>query len=1205
MIAQLFISSRSPETFRNIFPSRFDKLIKMKSSLIVCLFFLFCVRCTSQLLINEIQVTNYETFMDEQQEFGDWIELFNAGSEAVLLNDFALSDDPTNLLKWILPDTELAPAEHIILFASDKNRYGIEGTPQHYEIPIYPWNIWSYLVPTEEPDASWRFTGYDDFLWDQNTGGIGFGDGDDATEISWPATSLYTRTSFYLSDVSSIELMYLAMDYDDAFVAYLNGVEIARANIGIQGVPPGFQDLAVVEHEANGYQDLPFDFFGFTADMLAAILLPGENVLAIQTHNVDPLSSDLTSNALLILGMNDFEIQTEMAPEWIDIPTSNNHTNFKLNVGEILSLTNTINESTASVLIPDMQMDDSYQRSGDGNVDWCVSQSPSPGISNNTNCYAGYAQKPIFLTESGMYNDPVSVVIESVEQDAQIYYSLDGSIPDSNDYLYTGPFVLDTTATVSAVCFLGDFLPSPVEKNTFMFNEWGVSLPVISLSTNPENLWDPVTGIHVLGPDYESYVPYFGANFWEDWERPAYVEYFDVDHELEAEGPVGLKIHGGYSRSMPQKSFRVQCKDEFGMQSIDYPLINDKSFIQSYHGFNLRNGGNDYQNYRFHDALMQRAFKGTHADYMAYTPVVVFLNGEYWGFMEMREILDQDWVEANKGIAKSDATVVSMNYMGFNVISGNDSTFYPMYQYVVDNDPNDVNYLDSLSALLDIENYIDYIIAETYWANGDWSNGWINNTKLWHDDRPGGKWRFLLMDLDFGMGLSGASPYDDYITTAEDEDYFSDVMFSRISQNPAFRVQFINRYADLINTNLQPNKIAELAFGMRQEIVEDFPRHCEMWWTNCDANEQVLADRLEWNNLRVQGARDVVESHYELEGQVDITLNVFPAGAGRIHISTIEPLEEEYPWTGVYFKGVPVVLTVVSNPGFVFDHWAQNTFFPEFSNLEEVELLFTNDEVFTAYFTGTPTSNAVVVSEFMYHDHPNADSGDWIEVHNLLNVPLDLSGYYIKDSDYFNRFDMPLNTTIPANGFMIFGSDQSLFANEYPELELAGEFDFSLSNNSDMIRLFDPHGINIIGIHYDDELPWPANTDGTSRSVEFLMDYTDQGNPSFWTNGCIDGSPYGAYDANCGSVQVSAQNESSRLQIYPVPAAGNLFVVVPQSLLTGICSLQLMDASGKIVLAAQIKTTTTELNTYELSNGAYFVRVRHDKGVLNDIVLIH
>ncbi|MBX7052593.1 MAG: CotH kinase family protein, partial [Flavobacteriales bacterium] len=778
--------------------------MKFKTGIILLILVCLNSAIQAQLLINEIQVTNLSTLQDEDGEYEDWFELYNDGMTAINLSDYFVSDRLENTSNWQLPDATLPAGQRVLVFASGKNRWGTSMVIDHMETPIYPWNWWTYSIPTEQPDASWNDIGFDDSSWATGPGGIGFGDGDDGTDLGGGILSIYSRTTFTLSNTEDVGFMLVNVDYDDAFVCYLNGVEIARANIGTVGVEPSFNTPADAGHEALTYQGVVPESFIIDDDVFNSLLVEGENVIALQVHNADITSSDLTGSLYLLLGMASPTVQTELAPDWINYTPPLNHADFGLSAGETLYVKDNTGHVTDSRIIDQMQSDHSLRRSTDGATSWCFTATPTPATPNVGTCVSAYEPSPVFSVESGVFNAPVYVSISSPNPDALIYLTFDGSIPDQDDLLYTNGFPVSGSVVISARAYGVNSLPSPVEKNTYMISESEIGIPVVSVSTDPANLWDPVTGIHVFGPpDYDPNVPYFGANFWEDWEREAYVEYFDGDHVKQMEGPCGIKIHGGWSRSQEQKSLRIQAKGKYGMESMDYPLIADKPYIESFKGFNLRNGGNAYGDYRFHEALIERTNRNTHVDYMAYTPAIVFLNGEYWGYMEIRENLDQHYIANNHDIGSSDATVVSANYMGFNVINGDPTSFYNLHEFATTNDPNGNGYFEEISTMLDIENYADYIIAQTYWANGDWSNGWQNNTKLWHDDRPGGKWRFMLMDMDFGMGLAGASPTDDYINTAGDEGYLTDQLFGALIQNDEFRSYFINRYADLINTEYQ------------------------------------------------------------------------------------------------------------------------------------------------------------------------------------------------------------------------------------------------------------------------------------------------------------------------------------------------------------------------------------------------------------------
>jgi hypothetical protein len=1082
----------------------------------------------AQVLINEIQITNLNTLEDESGSFEDWIELYNAGPEAIDLEGYHLADELEAANAWEFPSLVLGAGQRTVVFASGNNTVGFPFAVHHLEVAVFPWNTWSYLIPTSQPASNWNSISFNDNAWQIGQGGIGYGDGDDITDIGGPVMSVYSRTSFFLSDPSQVSLMVLNMDYDDGFVCYLNGTEIARSNMGLPGVTPVFNESATAAHEAHGYQGLAAEDFGIDYTLFSSLLVEGENVLSFQVHNFGEGSSDLTGNPYLILGMANTVLQTNEMPEWAQFTIPRNHTDFGLSAGETVVLTNVFGEVLDSKEIPTMQSDHVLQRSSDGSSSWCFSANPTPAMENSNLCFQGYEAEPVFSVPAGAYPVGLFISITSPNPDAVIYYTEDGSAPDMNSILYTGPFAIAGSAVISAVCYSDAALPSPVKKNTYMINEFEIGLPVISISTNPDNLWDPVTGIHVLGPDYDPNYPFFGANFWEDWERTAYVEYFDASHTKMMEGPVGIKIHGGWSRGAEQKSLRIQAKGKYGMEEMNYPMIQDKPYIESFKGFNLRNGGNAYGDYRFHEALIERSMRETHVDYMAYAPVIVFLNGEYWGFMEIRENEDQHYIANNHDINASDATVVSANYMGFNVINGSADSFYAMHEFITQNDVNDPNYFDAVAQMLDIENYADYIIAETYWGNGDWSNGYQNNTKFWHDDRPGGKWAGILMDMDFGMGLAGASPYDNYIAQAGGDPFMTDQIFDQLIQNNEFRTYFINRYADLINTVFQYPVIEAYAHQMRDEVTPVFQRHSQRWGTYAAALTETLEQRLDWAELRVQGGRDVVQNHFSLSDQVDITLNVLPAGAGRIHISTIEPSELQYPWTGVYYNGVPVKISVVENPGFEFDHWLANDVFATNNTTRTHTMIFAEDLQFTAVFTGSPVEEAVAVTELMFHPDDQNLSGDWIEIHNPNDVALNLGGWSFKDSDYFNVFTFPENTFLDAGEYAILATDAVAFSQAYPSVNnIFGPLNFSFSNDTETLTLGKPSGEAQIQFTYtsSDGIALKCS-DGCGHSRAHLpgnASYT----PSAWILDCENGSPGAAFTSCDYDVIVSELNYNS------------------------------------------------------------------------------
>jgi hypothetical protein len=192
--------------------------------------------------------SNTQSLADEDGDYPDWIEIYNSSEETINLAGYALSDDPTVLTKWVFHDVDIQSQRHLLVFASDKDRHGQNA----YWQTIVNWgDTWHYRKGDLGMSADWNTSGFDDSDWLLGPSGFGYGDGDDSTEVS-RTISLFTRTTFTISEVENIAEAVMHIDYDDAFVAYLNGVEFARSNIGQVGIPPGVFGMADAGAEPVG-----------------------------------------------------------------------------------------------------------------------------------------------------------------------------------------------------------------------------------------------------------------------------------------------------------------------------------------------------------------------------------------------------------------------------------------------------------------------------------------------------------------------------------------------------------------------------------------------------------------------------------------------------------------------------------------------------------------------------------------------------------------------------------------------------------------------------------------------------------------------------------------------------------------------------------------------------------------------------------------
>ncbi len=127
-------------------------------------------------------------------------------------------------------------------------------------------------------------------------------------------------------------------------------------------------------------------------------------------------------------------------------------------------------------------------------------------------------------------------------------------------------------------------------------------MPVVCISTDPDNLWDNNTGIYVLGPNASSEEPNYGANFWQDWEKKAHMEFYDANGKKQIDQDIGIKIFGSWSRAFPQKSLAIFARNVYGKGSFEYQFFKDKP-IKKFESLVLRNAGNDWSQAMMRDGL--------------------------------------------------------------------------------------------------------------------------------------------------------------------------------------------------------------------------------------------------------------------------------------------------------------------------------------------------------------------------------------------------------------------------------------------------------------------------------------------------------------------------------------------------------------------------------------------------------------------------
>lgn len=464
------------------------------------------------------------------------------------------------------------------------------------------------------------------------------------------------------------------------------------------------------------------------------------------------------------------------------------------------------------VLIPALEPDISYGRPV-GSDGFTILAKPTPGAENSAG--AQTTAPPIAETPQGVYNetDSLDVVLKG---DGTIYYTTDCSEPTVASTEYNGPIHITKTTVIRAICCHPGEKSSKVVDLTYILGE-NHQIAVASLVTEPENLWDYYTGIYANGPGYDrSEFPHEYANFWQQWEKEATVSLFEKDGGGFSE-PCGIRIFGAYSRALPMKSFSCFFRGSYGTKSLHYPIFGDEG-LDSYEAFIFRNTGQDFAKARMRDPLLtQIASDYLNMPVQKNRPVVLYLNGEFWGVYYIREKINENYVAGNFNVTKDEVTLTRAN--------GTDSKEYrALISYVRSHDMNVQEYYDYVCSQVDIDNYIDYIIAQIYICNTD--NGNIKFFKT-----RDGKWKWIMYDVDQSFRTAYIDTVADHLNPAGtgSRDRFSTTLINALLKRPEFKDKFLKRFAYQMNNVWTPEIINGYIDRYAETIRPEMTRDCEKW----------------------------------------------------------------------------------------------------------------------------------------------------------------------------------------------------------------------------------------------------------------------------------------------------------------------------------------------------------------------------------------
>jgi hypothetical protein len=485
------------------------------------------------------------------------------------------------------------------------------------------------------------------------------------------------------------------------------------------------------------------------------------------------------------------------------------------------------------------------------------------------------------------------------------------------------------------------------------------------------------------------------------------------------------------------------------------------------------------------DGLCAEIMAGDDLDVSGYRPVATYINGAYWGIQNLRERHDKHHPESHHGADADNIDLLEGG--GWEEHEGDYWHFFSVCDYLNQHDLADPAVYARAREVIDIEEFMNYAISEDFFLNDDWPH---NNVKFWCPRTIEGKWRWFQYDFDGSLDAWGTGPSTNRLGVVFGGSVQVTKLLADLHDSPHFRRDFVNRYADLLNSTLSVENTLGVLHRASARISTEVPRHLERWnQTNhnwrADINE--IQDFLQ---RRPAFARQHLASHFGLGASYTLHLDVSPPQSGSIRLSAIETAG---PFTGTYFQGNPVTLTARTSPGFSFSGWSDGVSAPN-RTIDPA-----NDLTLVAHFQHGPTgSGQAIIAEIQYHPSDSHDSGDWIELQNPGAAYLDISNYILTDSDTGHAFVLPAGTVLAPGSPLVIARDLVQFQALHPSIPAVGSFGFGLSNSSDSVRLYDASASLVDEVSYTDHTPWPAAADGSGRTLELRDALSDNANPAAW-----------------------------------------------------------------------------------------------------------
>ncbi|MCT4583009.1 MAG: CotH kinase family protein [Flavobacteriales bacterium] len=621
-----------------------------------------------------------------------------------------------------------------------------------------------------------------------------------------------------------------------------------------------------------------------------------------------------------------------------------------------------------------------------------------------------------FSHTGGFHPNSFELTISS-QDSVSYYYTLDGRTPNSSSKKYTQPIFIDSTRSLSVVAYKKG--KRIAQKTTTFFTDRTFDMGVIAITANPDDFFSYERGIYVKGCCANEDPPYNGANFWKGWERKVNVELYESDGTLAFNQKAGAKIFGGFSKSLPMKSISLTSRKKYEKKYFKYQLFPDKE-ITKFKSFVLRNSGGDFNKTHFRDALITNLVAPLDIEIQAYRPVVVYINGTYWGIHNLREKITEHFLKFN-GNANPDS--VDLMKHRNDLQHGNRKQYKALLKYLSRHDLSDTLAVRTLSQLMDIDNFMDYNITQIYADNRD-AGG---NIRYWKPQDNNSQWRWILFDTDMSFGISDWKGYKTNTlskmtaknTEAWPNPAWSTFIIRKLLENDSLKNNYINRFSDRLNTIFTSENVLFKIDSIKALLNDEMPNHVKKWRSNnmkrWERNVNILRD---FANYRPTYVRKHLMEKFELTDTIAVTIKHPHPEKGKVFLNSLTISDN---FNGYYFKEIPIRL--IAQPAFGYD-------FVEWTGINQTASAY--DYQLSEAITITPKfqqkkasswRQKVVLNELCLKSDPSNLTKDWVELYNHSDTTINISNWKLIIEDSHLYFDD--NTFLAPKSYLIVARNPS------------------------------------------------------------------------------------------------------------------------------------------------------------------------------------